>query len=130
MPENYPEIVAHWNRGEFSAREAARMLGVSRSTFFRRVREDFRRSAKAESDKPVPAAGAETAPAAHQPSPAERGTHDANAPDVMENGPEKLLLQQESPLPVEEGVKLSRRRQNKKARSRQKNRPTKMSGRQ
>ena len=40
MPENYPEIVARWNRGEFSAREAARMLGVSRSTFFRRVRED------------------------------------------------------------------------------------------
>ena len=40
MPENYPEIVARWNRGEFTAREAARMLGVSRSTFFRRVRED------------------------------------------------------------------------------------------
>ena len=129
MPENYPEIVARWNRGEFSAREAARMLGVSRSTFFRRVREDFRRSAKAESDKPVPAAGAEAAPATRQPSPTERETHDANAPDVMENGPEKLLLQQESPLPVEEGVKLSRRRQNKKARSRQKNRPTKMNGR-
>lgn len=39
MPENFAEIVAQWRRGEFTAQEAAEQLGVSRSTFFRRVRE-------------------------------------------------------------------------------------------
>ena len=39
LPGNFPEIVAAWSRGECTAREAARTLGVSRSTFFRRLRE-------------------------------------------------------------------------------------------
>lgn len=39
LPENFAEIVAQWRRGDFTAQEAAEKLGVSRSTFFRRVRE-------------------------------------------------------------------------------------------
>lgn len=39
LPENFAEIVEDWLRGEYSAEEAARMLGISRSTFFRRVKE-------------------------------------------------------------------------------------------
>ena len=39
MPEGFADVVAQWRRGEFTALEAARKLGVSRSTFFRRVRE-------------------------------------------------------------------------------------------
>ena len=32
-PINYPEIVVQWQRGEISAREAARQLGVTHKTF-------------------------------------------------------------------------------------------------
>ena len=32
-PENYPEIRKKWESGEFSGREAARILGVSHNTF-------------------------------------------------------------------------------------------------
>lgn len=39
MPANFTEIVEQWRQGEFTAQEAAEKLGVSRSTFFRRVRE-------------------------------------------------------------------------------------------
>lgn len=40
LPEDcFEETVEAWRRGEFSAQEAARRLGVSRGTFFSRVRE-------------------------------------------------------------------------------------------
>lgn len=39
FPENYVETVRAWRRGEFNALEASRRLGVSRCTFFNRVRE-------------------------------------------------------------------------------------------
>ena len=39
IPENFREVVDRWNRGEFPSREAARLLGVSRTTFFRWLRE-------------------------------------------------------------------------------------------
>ena len=39
MPEGFSKMVRAWRRGKCTALEAARELGVSRSTFFRRVRE-------------------------------------------------------------------------------------------
>lgn len=39
LPEGFGATVAAWRRGEFSAKEAARRLGISRSTFFNRVHE-------------------------------------------------------------------------------------------
>ena len=39
MPENFQNVVSGWRDGEFSAKEAAQKLGISRSTFFRRVKE-------------------------------------------------------------------------------------------
>ena len=39
LPEEFPAVVARWNRGELTSREAARVLGISRTTFFRRVKE-------------------------------------------------------------------------------------------
>ena len=39
FPENYAEAVQAWKCGEFNALEAARRLGVSRCTFFNRMRE-------------------------------------------------------------------------------------------
>ena len=39
LPEGFEETVAAWRRGEFTAQEAARQLGISRGTFFRRVDE-------------------------------------------------------------------------------------------
>lgn len=42
LPEGFAETVARWRNGEFTALEAAQRLGVSRSTFFRRVRESER----------------------------------------------------------------------------------------
>lgn len=39
FPENYAETVQAWKCGEFNALEAARRLGVSRCTFFNRMRE-------------------------------------------------------------------------------------------
>ena len=39
FPENYAETVRAWKCGEFNALEAARRLGVSRCTFFNRMRE-------------------------------------------------------------------------------------------
>lgn len=48
LPEVFSEVVHAWRKGKFTALEAAQRLGVSRSTFFRRVRE-LERSRKAES---------------------------------------------------------------------------------
>lgn len=39
MPEEFDSIVEGWRRGEYNAAEAAKRLGISRTTFFRRVRE-------------------------------------------------------------------------------------------
>ena len=39
LPENFMEIVEQWRRGEYTAKEAADKLCISRTTFFRRVRE-------------------------------------------------------------------------------------------
>lgn len=39
LPEGFEATVEAWRRGEFSAQEAARRLGISRGTFFSRVRE-------------------------------------------------------------------------------------------
>ena len=39
LPESFETTVEAWRRGEFSAQEAARRLGISRGTFFSRVRE-------------------------------------------------------------------------------------------
>lgn len=39
LPEGFKETVEAWRRGEFTAQEAARRLGLSRGTFFRRVGE-------------------------------------------------------------------------------------------
>ena len=39
LPESFHKTVRAWRKGRFTAFEAARELGVSRSTFFRRVRE-------------------------------------------------------------------------------------------
>ena len=39
LPEGFEETVAAWRRCEFTAQEAARQLGISRGTFFRRVDE-------------------------------------------------------------------------------------------
>ena len=41
LPEGFSQVAESWDRGDFTAREAARMLGMSRSTFFRRLRELF-----------------------------------------------------------------------------------------
>ena len=38
MPEDFERIVEEWRKGEFTAAEAAERLGISRTTFFRRVR--------------------------------------------------------------------------------------------
>ncbi|MBQ9719424.1 MAG: recombinase family protein [Oscillospiraceae bacterium] len=46
LPDGFPDVVKKWRRGEFTALEAAQKLGISRSTFFRRVRE-LRRMRKA-----------------------------------------------------------------------------------
>lgn len=42
LPKCFRDIVAAWRKGRYTALEAARRLGVSRSTFFRRVRELIR----------------------------------------------------------------------------------------
>ena len=39
LPAGFEETVEAWRRGEFTAQEAARRLGISRGTFFNRVRE-------------------------------------------------------------------------------------------
>ena len=39
MPEGFSKMVRAWRRGKCTALEAAQKLGISRSTFFRRVRE-------------------------------------------------------------------------------------------
>ena len=39
LPAGFEETVEAWRRGEFTAQEAARQFGVSRGTFFNRVRE-------------------------------------------------------------------------------------------
>ena len=39
MPEGFTKIVKQWREGKFTALEAAHQLGISRTTFFRRVRE-------------------------------------------------------------------------------------------
>ena len=39
LPEGFEDTVAAWRRGEYTAQEAARRLGISRGTFFNRVRE-------------------------------------------------------------------------------------------
>ena len=39
VPEDFEELAKRWRRGEFTSEEAARNLGFSRSTFFRRVNE-------------------------------------------------------------------------------------------
>ena len=39
LPENFGEIVEDWQQGKFTAAEASERLGISRTTFFRRVRE-------------------------------------------------------------------------------------------
>ena len=39
LPAGFEETVEAWRRGDFSAQEAARRLGISRGTFFNRVRE-------------------------------------------------------------------------------------------
>lgn len=39
LPEGFEETVEAWRRGEFTAQEAARRLGLSRGTFFRRIGE-------------------------------------------------------------------------------------------
>lgn len=39
LPADFGLTVTAWRQGEFSAQEAARQLGVSRGTFFSRVRE-------------------------------------------------------------------------------------------
>lgn len=37
-PEDFPQIVAEWERGSITAEEAARRCAMSRSTFYRRIR--------------------------------------------------------------------------------------------
>ncbi len=39
VPEDFEEIVKKWKRGEIKQREAIRRSNVSKSTFFRRIRE-------------------------------------------------------------------------------------------
>lgn len=39
LPEGFEETIEAWRRGEFTAQEAARRPGISRGTFFNRVRE-------------------------------------------------------------------------------------------
>lgn len=39
LPEGFEATVAAWRQGGLSAQEAARRLGISRGTFFKRVRE-------------------------------------------------------------------------------------------
>ncbi len=39
LPESFETTVEAWRQGEFTAREAAQRLGISRGTFFRRVKE-------------------------------------------------------------------------------------------
>ena len=39
MPKNFPEVVESWRKREINSHTAAGLLGVSRNTFFRRVRE-------------------------------------------------------------------------------------------
>ena len=36
-PENFPWIFEHWSQNRLSTEEAARLCGMSRSTFYRRV---------------------------------------------------------------------------------------------
>ena len=39
LPEGFAELAGRWRAGELTAQEASARLGVSRTTFFRRVRE-------------------------------------------------------------------------------------------
>ena len=39
VPDNFPEIVHRWERGEFTVEDALDRCGVSESTFYRRLRE-------------------------------------------------------------------------------------------
>lgn len=39
LPTDFAEIAKRWRQGDFTAWDAARKLGISRTTFFRRVRE-------------------------------------------------------------------------------------------
>jgi len=41
MPEEFEEYCKMWHRGEISVRNAAKNLGISYSTFFRRCKEYF-----------------------------------------------------------------------------------------
>ena len=52
VPEDFADMAKRWRRGEFTSYEAARNLGFSRSTFFRRVNEVEALSAALPEDDP------------------------------------------------------------------------------
>ena len=38
VPENFPEVIADWQKGEITAKEAMRLTGLKRSSFYNLVK--------------------------------------------------------------------------------------------